>query len=186
MEKIALAKQYSYPGHTDVNGNPSPDVSFVLTANGNRPNGGILTRGPAGVTIPIIGLTFGNPRPPTPSIRPSTSFASTTAGPINPNPLNPFAEVNSLFGQLYLHVNYDQVDMSQARKQQTVGDTTYYIIPTPILPMLMPLESVPVVGHRPGRHPRPVLPCARGGRIRPNDQPWDIDHLQPAVLPEPG
>lgn len=140
LEKIALAKQYPNGG--------GPNVSFVLTANGNRPNGGILTRGPAGVTVPIIGLTFGNPTPTNTqyqTIDVARQYDGWADQPLNP--LNPFAEVNSLFGQLYLHVNYDQVSMAQAEKQQTVGDTTYYLIPTPILPMLMPLESIPVVGN---------------------------------------
>ncbi len=139
MEKIRLKQEYPNGG--------GPDVSFVLTANGNRPNGGILTRGPAGLTIPIIGLTFGNPTPTNTQYQTIDVVRQYDGWADQPlNPLNPFAEVNSLFGQLYLHVNYDQVSMANAVKQQTVGDTTYYLIPTPILPMLMPLESVPVVG----------------------------------------
>jgi PE-PPE domain-containing protein len=140
MEKIRLKQEYA-------NGD-GPDVSFVLTANGNRPNGGILTRGPAGLTIPIIGLTFGNPTPTDtqyPTVDAVRQYDGWADQPLNP--LNPFAEVNSIFGQIYLHPNYDQVDLSQAQEQQQFGDTTYYLIPTPILPMLMPLESVPVVGN---------------------------------------
>ena len=34
------------------------DVSFFLLANPMRPNGGILARGPEGLTIPILGITF--------------------------------------------------------------------------------------------------------------------------------
>jgi hypothetical protein len=151
MEKIALMERYRYPGNVDTNGNPSPDVSFVLTANGNRPNGGILTRGPDGVTIPIIGLPFGNPTPTDSlnnvytTIDVARQYDGWADQPTNP--LNLFSEVNALFGMIYLHVNYDQVDFNDGIQQQVVGDTTYYLIPTPILPMLLPLDSVPVVGH---------------------------------------
>jgi PE-PPE domain len=149
MEKIALMERYP-------DGEGSPKVSFVLTANGNRPSGGILTRGPDGVTIPIIGLPFGNPTPTNSAPTGDGTYIYETVDVARQydgwadqplNPLNPFAEVNSIFGQLYLHVNYDEVDLNQGEFQDQVGDTTYYLIPTPILPMLMPLESVPVVGH---------------------------------------
>ncbi|RDH79057.1 PE-PPE domain-containing protein [Mycolicibacterium moriokaense] len=145
MEKIALAQQY--PKATTAPGE-APDIAFDLTANGNRPSGGLLTRGPAGLTIPIIGLTFGNPTPT------DTLFLTADVGreydgwvdqPLNP--LNPFAELNSWMGQIFLHVNYDKVSMDNAVVQDQVGDTTYYLIPTEIVPLLIPLDSVPVVGH---------------------------------------
>ena len=34
------------------------DLSFFLLANPMRPNGGFLSRGPEGLTIPILGITF--------------------------------------------------------------------------------------------------------------------------------
>jgi len=140
FEKIALAKQYPNGG--------GPTVSFILTANGNRPNGGILARGPEGLTIPIAGLTFSGPTPTNTQYKTidiSRQYDGWSDQPTNP--LNPLAEVNSLLGTYYLHQNYDDVTLKEGIKQDVVGDTTYYLVPTDILPILLPLDSVPVVGH---------------------------------------
>jgi PE-PPE domain len=59
LEKRSLADQFA-------NGQ-GPNVSFVLIANGNRANGGLLARGPLGFTIPMPliygGVTFSGPTP---------------------------------------------------------------------------------------------------------------------------
>jgi hypothetical protein len=140
LEKRALAAKY--PG-----GHGSPNVSFVLTANGNRPNGGILARLPQGLTIPIVGLTFSGPTP-TDTIYPTVDISRQYDGWSDQptNPLNLLAELNALMGTYYLHQNYDDVIFSQGKLQDTVGDTSYYLIPTPILPLLLPLAQVPLVG----------------------------------------
>jgi hypothetical protein len=144
LEKISLMQQY--PGGVN-----SPDVSFLLTANGNRPNGGILARGPQGLTIPIIGLTFSGPTPTDSAgniyqtIDISRQYDGWSDQPTNP--LNLFAEANALLGMIYLHQNYDDVTLGQGIKQDQVGDTTYYLVPTAIIPLLLPLDSVPVIGH---------------------------------------
>jgi hypothetical protein len=141
FEKIALMERY--PG-----GVGSPQVSFILTANGNRPNGGILARGPEGLTIPIAGLTFSGPTP-TDSIYPTIDISRQYDGWSDQptNPLNLLAMGNALLGTYYLHQNYDEVTLGQGEFQDQVGDTTYYLVPTKILPILIPLDSVPVVGH---------------------------------------
>ena len=151
FEKIALMERYRYPGNVDINGNPSPDVSFILTANGNRPNGGILARGPEGLTIPIAGLTFSGPTPTNSlndiytTIDISRQYDGWSDQPTNP--LNLLSLGNALIGTYYLHQNYDEVILTDGIKQDVVGDTTYYLIRTPILPILLPLDNVPVVGH---------------------------------------
>jgi PE-PPE domain len=140
LEKRALIEQYPNGG--------GPKVSFLLTANGNRPNGGILARGPEGLTIPIAGLTFSGPTPTEsnyPTIDISRQYDGWSDQPTNP--LNLLAELNAVFGMYYLHQNYDEVSLGQGVEQDQVGDTTYYLVPTPILPLLLPLDSVPVVGH---------------------------------------
>jgi hypothetical protein len=145
LEKRALIERYG--DGTGPNG-PGPTVSFVLTANGNRPNGGILARGPEGLTIPIAGLTFSGPTPTDsnyPTIDISRQYDGWSDQPTNP--LNLLAELNAVFGMYYLHQNYDEVSLGQGVEQDQVGDTTYYLVPTPILPLLLPLDSVPVVGH---------------------------------------
>lgn len=142
----------------DYNAQPNPPATpptFVLVANPNRPNGGILERGVAFGTIPIFGVTFSGPTP--------TTTAGAPAGKITTydiarqydgiadapeNPLNVVADANAVMGFYYLHGHY--VDINPATSnlidQGTYGDTHYYLIPTYPLPLLMPLQSVPVVG----------------------------------------
>ena len=146
FEKIALMERY--PQGKDSG---SPDVSFLLTANGNRPNGGILARGPEGLTIPIAGLTFSGPTP-TDSLNDiyttidiSRQYDGWSDQPTNP--LNLLAMGNALLGTYYLHQNYDEVTLKGGEFQDQVGDTTYYLVPTKILPILLPLDNVPVIGH---------------------------------------
>src|SRR6478735_8781641 len=101
LEKRALAAEYA-PGE-------GPDVSFVLIANGNRPNGGFLARGPEGVTIPV-GLPFGgstfNGSTPTDTQYDTVDVAAQYDGwsdfPINP--LNLLAVANAMMGVDYLHL----------------------------------------------------------------------------------
>lgn len=127
---------------------PGTTVSFLLTANGNRPNGGILSRGPEGLTVPIIGLTF-NGSTPTDTAYPTIDFARQYDGWADQptNPLNLLAEANVLLGMLYLHQNYDDVSLDDGVFQDRVGDTAYFLVPTPILPLLLPIDGIPVIGH---------------------------------------
>ena len=62
------------------------------------------------------------------------------------NPLNPFAMTNSMMGTLFVHLNYANLDPSQAVLQDTVGDTQYYLIPTYPVPLLVPVQMIPGVG----------------------------------------
>ncbi len=135
----------------DLIANPEPGktVRFVLDANPNRPNGGILERF-KGLYIPILGVTFSGATP-------------TNSDPLNPmttvdivrqydgwadfptNPLNLLADLNAAMGIAFLHSNYYGVGTPEQQGQY--GDTTYYMISTPILPLLMPLDKIPVIGH---------------------------------------
>jgi hypothetical protein len=146
FEKRRLAAQYA--------AGEGPDVSFVFLANGNRPNGGRLARGPEGVTIPwgqnFGGATYSGPTPT------NTQYESVDiAGQYDPwadaplNPYNPFASYNAMMGGTYVHPNYGNVSINDPGiiNQGQFGDTTYYLIPTKILPMLMPLTGVPVIGY---------------------------------------
>jgi len=56
IEKRALAAQYPTPG-------TGPQVFFMLLSNLNRPNGGVLARGPEGAMNPLVGLTANGPTP---------------------------------------------------------------------------------------------------------------------------
>jgi PE-PPE domain len=140
----------AYPGT-----GPTPvPPTFVLVANPNRPNGGIFERGVALGTIPILGVTFSGATP--------TNTAGATGittydiarqydgvadAPVNP--LNVVADANAIMGFAYLHGNYPNITPSGPNliNQGTYGDTQYYMIATYPLPLLMPLESIPVIGY---------------------------------------
>lgn len=148
LEKRSLAAEYAY--------GDGPDVTFVLIANGNRPNGGFLSRGPAGVTIPWFlqfgGATFSGPTP-TDTQYATVDIAAQYDGwsDFPENPLNLLADINALMGITYLHLGgvYDNTSLTQSGviDQGQYGDTHYYLISTDILPLLMPLESFGTLGH---------------------------------------
>ncbi|AGB25685.1 PE-PPE domain-containing protein [Mycobacterium sp. JS623] len=134
---------------------------YVLVANPNRPNGGILERGVAFGTIPILGLTFSGATPTQTAGVPNCNCANDPNATITTydiarqydgisdapvNPLNPVADLNAAMGFYYLHGQYPNADPTTAIDQGTYGDTHYYLIPTYPLPLLMPLESIPVIG----------------------------------------
>jgi PE-PPE domain len=130
----------------------APQVTFVLIGNGNRPNGGALERF-NGLFIPGLEFTANGATP--------TTTAGAAPGQITTydiaqqydgfadfptNPLNVLADANALIGISLVHLNYQGVNPNQAVFQATYGDTAYYLIPTYPLPLLMPLDLVPVVG----------------------------------------
>ena len=151
VQKRNLAAEYA--------AGQGPDVSFLVLANGNRPNGGFLARGPQGFTIPwplkYAGATFSGPAP-TNTQYATVDFARQYDGwsdfPLNP--LNLLADANAFMGITYLHVSDDSVsylgislDDPSTINQGRYGDTTYYLAPTPILPLLIPVEHVPLIGY---------------------------------------
>jgi hypothetical protein len=144
LEKRSLADQFP-PGQ-------GPSVSFVVIANGNRPNGGILARGPRGFTIPqpllFGGITFSGPTPTNTQYNTVDIAGQYDIWADQPvNPLNLLAVANVYMGSV--HSNYSNVSLSDPGVvyQGQLGDTTYYLIPTPILPLLAPLQQVPLVGY---------------------------------------
>ncbi|MCV7178430.1 PE-PPE domain-containing protein [Mycolicibacterium sphagni] len=148
LEKRTLAAEYAV--------GDGPDVSFVLIANGNRPNGGFLSRGPAGVTIPWFlqfgGATFSGPTP-TNTQYSTVDIAAQYDGwsDFPENPLNLLADINAMMGITYLHLGGVYADTSLTSPgvidQGQYGDTHYYLISTPILPILMPLENFGTLGY---------------------------------------
>ncbi len=126
-----------------------PAASFFLLENPNRPDGGILARAP-GVTIPILGVTFSGPTPtdtPFPTIDVARQYDGVADAPLNP--LNLLADVNAVLGYVELHGSAPGLSLSDAQFQGQYGDTSYYLIPTPVLPLLMPLGQLGV--------PAPIL-----------------------------
>jgi PE-PPE domain len=136
-------------------------TSFVLAANAMRPNGGILASGFQGMTIPILGITFYGPTQNScPSADPCADpeFPTTDiaqqydllGGDAPTVPWNVLAWANSGASYALLHgdVPNRTIDGTDPAviKQGQYGDTTYYMITAPRLPLLMPLEMVGVPG----------------------------------------
>ncbi|MFZ0835216.1 MAG: PE-PPE domain-containing protein, partial [Mycobacterium sp.] len=135
----------------DLIANPQPltEVFFVLAANPNKPNGGILERF-KGLYIPIVGVTFNgatptNSDPFDPMLTVDLTRQYDGWADFPTNPLNLIADLNAAMGIAFLHGNYDGVGTPEAQGQY--GDTTYYMIPTPVLPLLMPFDAIPLIGH---------------------------------------
>ena len=144
LEKRALAAEFPNGG--------GPNVSFVFIGNGNRPNGGFLARGPEGFTIPngliFGGATFNGSTPTNTQYRTDDIAEQYDVWADVPlNPLNVLAIAN--WYSSYVHYNYKDVSLDDPGiiNQGTYGDTTYYMIPAKILPLLSPVTQLPVIGY---------------------------------------
>ncbi len=124
------------------------DVSFFLLANPMRPNGGVLARGPEGLTIPIIGITFYGATP-TNSCETGECYETVDTaaqydglgGDAPASITNLLAIANAALGYYYLHGDLQNGEFDDAQYQGSHGDTDYYIVPARRLPLLMPFES---------------------------------------------
>lgn len=139
----------------------SPSVSFFLIGNPNRPNGGILERFNLfnlNPTIPILGVTFDGATPTNscdangqncqnPTIDVARQYAGWEDFP--ENPVNVLADANAIAGIVYLHGDYFSSSVNPALYQGTMGDTNYYLSPTGLVPILMPLQQIGI--------PEPIL-----------------------------
>jgi hypothetical protein len=152
LEKQALVNSYQA-------GDPS--VSFNLVSNPMRPNGGILERFFGFPSIPFFGISFYGPTPTnsavtndggTPNDPTDDTFAYPTidvaqqydalGGDFPDRPLNLLADINSFAAYALLHGNVVNQPIKGALFQGSYGDTTYYMFPTPLLPILMPLQRI--------------------------------------------
>ena len=151
--KKAFNTQYADPAP----GTAVPTPTYVVIGNPNRPNGGFSSRLSL-LGLPPIGGTAAD------SIPTPTETAGAAPGQITtydfvhqydffadfPNrPLNVFSLVNAAFGAILSHATYGDVRPSDAVLQDKVGDTAYYMIPVPLLPLLQPLAALGV--------PSPIL-----------------------------
>ncbi|MGE0218071.1 PE-PPE domain-containing protein [Mycolicibacterium sp.] len=125
-----------------------PSVAFMLIANPMRPNGGILMRLLGWPTIPILGVSFPGASPTDSARLDDGSWAFPTVdvvrqydglgGDFPVRPLNLIALVNALMGYGLLHGETVDVPFARARHQGQVGDTSYRLIATDIVPLLQP------------------------------------------------
>ncbi|SBS75137.1 putative PE-PPE domain protein [uncultured Mycobacterium sp.] len=124
---------------------------FVLVANPNRPNGGLLER-IAPFTIPFIELTGSGATPTDTGIK-TIDIACQYDGIADfPRyPLNVFAVLNLIAGAA-IHssyitgpIEYTEQELDDASEslgnQQTYGDTVYITLPAKQLPLVVPLRA---------------------------------------------
>lgn len=120
------------------------DIDFVLLANPNRPNGGIMQRF-EGLSIPLLNVTFNGSTPTNggfDTVDVARQYDGWADFPVYP--MNMLATMNALMGIYYLHGDYWSTGVGAPLEQAEVGDTTYYMIPTDRLPLLTPLAQLGV------------------------------------------
>jgi hypothetical protein len=131
--------------------NPNTNLTYVLVENPNRAGGGILERF-AGLHIPILDVSFDGATVDNgaPTVDISRQYDGWSDFP--KYPLNLLATANAIAGIVYLHSQVQNItdpDVLTALKEsgdptyyQVHGNTTYYLIPTEELPILMPLNGI--------------------------------------------
>lgn len=133
----------------DASGTGSvPPVSFVMLANLNRPNGGINARF-TGAVITKLGWTFSAATPTdTPFTTVDVARQYDLFADFPRYPLNLIADANAVVALFYGAHDYSHVTLNPADPRydpntvvQHFGDTTYYFIPAPMLPVLRPLRD---------------------------------------------
>jgi hypothetical protein len=141
-EKRKLAEQYPA-------GTTAPNIDFVLSGDGNLPNGGLLARFP-GLYIPILDISFNGPEPT------NTQFDTVVItrqydliADFPLYPLNLIADLNAFLGFFYVHLHPFDVSLppdpsTSATYQGTHGDTSYYFFPNADLPLFGPLRALGV------------------------------------------
>jgi pimeloyl-ACP methyl ester carboxylesterase len=146
---------------------PDANVTYVLVENPDRPNGGILERF-KGLSIPILGVTANGATPPNQAndvdgptiVDISRQYDGWSDFPAYP--LNVVADANAIAGIYYLHgktqSEVDQGDLDAAEaaggiyyQHDEATKTTYYLIATDRLPLLMPFTGIV---------PEPILDAA--------------------------
>lgn len=125
--------------------------TFVLVENPSRPNGGVMARF-AGLHIPILDVDFSGATPDNgdPTIDVARQYDGWADFPTHP--LNLLATANAVLGMIYVHgstqTEITAADIAAAKASgdsmyyQEHGTTTYYLVRTPRLPLLMPLSGI--------------------------------------------
>lgn len=147
MSQGAVVASRYKAAHPDGTGN-----TFVLVENPSRPNGGVLSRF-AGLYIPVLDVSFSGATPDNgdPTVDVARQYDGWADFPTYP--LNLLATVNAVMGMIYVHgrtqTELTAADLEAAKAAgndtmyyQERGNTTYYLIRTPRLPLLMPLNGI--------------------------------------------
>ncbi|WP_066917322.1 PE family protein [Mycobacterium interjectum] len=150
LEMQNLANGTSLFGANPPNVN---QLNFVLTGNEVNPNGGLLSRFP-NLSLPALGLDF------YPAMNANTPYhvANYTLeydgfADFPRYPINLLSDLNAVAGIVFVHTTYLDLTPTQVNNAIQLptspgytGNTTYYMIPTADLPLLKPLDAIPVIG----------------------------------------
>jgi PE-PPE domain-containing protein/PE family protein len=126
------------------------DLSFILAASGNNPNGGLLARFP-GFYIPGLDVLFNGALPANNPYATSVYTAQYDGVAHAPQyPTNILADVNALMGYFYVHGSYPTLSATDAIQLPTspgyAGNTKYFMFLTQDLPLLQPIRDIPYAG----------------------------------------
>ena len=131
--------------------------TFVLVENPSRPNGGILERF-AGLYIPGLDISLSGATPDNGDTTVDVARQYDGWADFPTYPLNLLATANAIAGMILVH-GQTQTELTAAQIEaakaggnayyQVHGDTTYYLVRTPLVPLLMPLKGIvpdPILG----------------------------------------
>ena len=131
--------------------------TFVLVENPSRPNGGVMERF-RGLYIPILDVSFTGATPDNGDITIDVARQYDGWADFPTYPLNVLATVNAIMGMVLVHgqtqTELTAADIEAAKAggkayYQEHGTSTYYLIRTPLVPLLMPLKGIvpdPILG----------------------------------------
>ncbi len=141
-------------------GVPSDYVHFVLTGDPNNPNGGMLERFNVPIngespSVPSLGITFNGATPD--NLYPTAVYTNEYDGfaDFPRYPVNLLSDLNAFLGIAYSHATYavltpaqiaDAILLPGSAELTGAGLTDYYMIPAETLPLLAPLQLLPVIG----------------------------------------
>lgn len=132
-------------------------LGFQLLGDPMNPNGGLFARFP-GLTLPAIGQTFYGATPSN-TVWPTAIYTLEYDGIADwpQYPINLLADLNAFAGFYYVHPLYPSLNpaalptgyelVTLQPSQGYSGNTTYYMITNPHLPLVQPLRSIPLLGN---------------------------------------
>ncbi|OMC43797.1 PE-PPE domain-containing protein [Mycobacterium sp. IS-1264] len=136
-------------------GSPYQDqLSFMLLANPNTPDGGILSRFP-GFYLPFLDVPFNGATPPlSPYLTSMYTIQYDGIANAPQYPLNLVSDANAVAGYFTLHSTYPTLSAAQVANAVALptspgytGATQYYELLTQNLPLLQPIRDIPFLGN---------------------------------------
>jgi pimeloyl-ACP methyl ester carboxylesterase len=127
-----------------IRDHPDAGNTYILIGNPNRPNGGILQRF-NGFYIPILDIPFNGATPTDGDPVIDIAYRYDGWADFPKYPLNLLATANALLGIALLHGRADQNVTAETladAEVSTHGNTTYYLLNSDHVPLLMPFEGL--------------------------------------------